>query len=191
LETLLEAEYEHEHEAGELHEAQEMELASELLEVSNEQELEHFLGKLLSTASGAARSFASSPTGRQLGGILRQTAKRALPVLGRAAGEWVRPGGGAAGARLASAAGNLFGLELEGLSHEDREFEVARSFVRFATDAVRRAASAPPAAPPDAVVNGAVAAAARRYAPGLLGRSGRRRSGRWVRRGSSIVIYGI
>jgi hypothetical protein len=191
LESLFETEYEHEYESGELHEAQELELASELLEVSNEYELEQFLGNLMSTAAGAARSFINSPTGRQLGGVLRQAAKKALPIVGRAAGEWVRPGGGKAGARLASAAGCLFGLELEGLSHEDREFEVARGYVRFAADATRRAVSSPAGAPPPQVVASAVTGAARRHAPGLVGRPGRRRSGRWERRGSSIVIHGV
>ncbi len=48
--------------------------------------------------------------------------------------------------KLASAAGRMFGLELEGLSVEDREFEVARRLVRFALTATKNALSAPPAA---------------------------------------------
>lgn len=192
LEALFETEFEGEFE-GEANEALEIQLANELLEVTNEHELEQFLGKLVSAAARGARSFIASPTGRQLTGVLRQAAKRALPVVGRAAGEWVRPGGGAAGARMASAAGNLFGLELEGLSGEDREFEVARAFVRFGSDAARRAASAPPGAPPAQAVGAAVRTAAQRHAPGFVATGGRRpqrRSGRWVRRGNSIVIYG-
>ena len=34
----------------------------------------------------------------------------------------------------------MLGLELEGLSAEDQAFEVARHFVRFASEAARRAA---------------------------------------------------
>lgn len=202
-----EGEYEHEQtfeavlggelegESGELNEAQEIALANELLEVTNEQELENFLGSLLAKAGGAARRLASSPTGQQLTGILRQAAKKALPVVGRAAGQWVRPGGGAAGARIAASVGDLFGLELEGLSAEDQEFEVARGFVRFAADAARRAAAAPPAAEPSAVARTAATAAARSHAPGLLPAGSQRRvrrlSGRWERRGSTIVVHGI
>lgn len=183
-------------EAPELQETLEMELASELLEVNSEAELERFLGKLLTTAVKGARSFARSDMGRALGGVLKQAAKKAVPIVGRAVGSAIAPGGGDVGARLASQAATIFGLELEGLSHEDREFEVARRFVRFASTAAQKAASASPSASPAAVVPTAVAAAAQQHAPGLLaparGLRGRRgRSGRWVRRGHSIVIYGV
>ena len=36
-------------------------------------------------------------------------------------------------------ASNLFEMELEGLSQEDREFEAAKQFVRFASEAVKNA----------------------------------------------------
>jgi hypothetical protein len=172
----------------------ETELATELLEVSSEAELDRFLGSLLSTAAGAARRFASSDTGRQLGGILKGAAKKALPVIGRGIGGAIDPRFAATGGRLAQAAGSLFGLELEGLSQEDQEFESARAFVRFATDAARRAAAAPPAAPPEVVARQAAAEAAAQHAPGLVPalqlptRRGRR--GRWVRQGSSIILLG-
>lgn len=189
---------EYEYEYGEVGEAaNELTLATELLEVGSEAELEQFIGSLLSTAVGAAKRFAKSDTGRQLGGILKQAAKRALPVVGRGIGAAIDPRFAAPGARAAQAVGSIFGLELEGLSHEDREFETARAFVRFGTEAARRAAAAPPNAPPPAVARAAAATAATRYAPGLvrwLGPppgpgSGRR--GRWVRRGSSIVLFGV
>jgi hypothetical protein len=50
-------------------------------------------------------------------------------------GEWLD-------SKLASAAGNAFGLEWEGLSPEDRDFEMARRYVRFATHAAKKAAAA-------------------------------------------------
>ena len=161
---------------GELHggaasgaEMQEVELAAELLEVTSEEELDRFLGNLLSGATRAASNFARSDTGRALGGVLRSAAKQALPIVGRGIGGTL---GGAEGAkwggRVGAAAGDLFGLELEGLSSEDREFEIARAFVRFARAACRNAAAAPPTAPPEAVARAAITAAARRYAPGLL-----------------------
>src|SRR5262249_53903860 len=64
-------------------EAQELELASELLGITNEQELEYFLGNLINTVGGAVGRFAASDTGRALGGILKGAAKQALPVVGR------------------------------------------------------------------------------------------------------------
>lgn len=180
-----------------LTEAQEIELASEFLEISNEQELEHFLGNLIKTVGGTVGRFAASDTGRALGGILKGAARQALPVVGRAVGQWIRPdGGGAIGANIAGQAGRLFGLELEGLSSEDREFEVARQFVRFAGAAAKQASAAPPTAAPVAAARAAAAAAARTFAPGLLlrlqGRSSLLwpRSGRWMRRGRTIVLYG-
>lgn len=178
-------------------EAQEIELASELLGITSEQELEQFLGNLVKTVGGAVGRFASSDTGRALGGILRGAARQALPVVGRAVGQWIQPGtGGAIGADIATQAGRLFGLELEGLSSEDREFEIARQFIRFAGAAAKQAALAPPGAPPTDAARAAAAAAAQTYAPGLLPRLQGRgsglwpRSGRWVRRGRAIILYG-
>ena len=110
--------------AGPLFPAQEMEFASQLLEVSNDHELEQFLGDVLKTVG----RFASSDTGRAVGGLLKSAVKQALPAVGRAAGNWVSQGGGDLGSQLASQAGQLLGLELEGLSGEDREFEASRQW---------------------------------------------------------------
>jgi hypothetical protein len=178
-------------------EAQEIELASEFLGLGNEQELEQFLGNLAKTVGGAVGRFATSDTGRALGGILKDAARQALPVVGQAVGQWINPaGGGTIGADIATQAGRLFGLELEGLSAEDREFEVARQFIRFAGAAARHAAIVPPGPSPVTAARAAAAAAARTYAPGLLPRlQGRSsllwpRAGRWVRRGRTIILYG-
>jgi hypothetical protein len=73
-------------------------------------------------------------------------AKAALPIAGRALGAFVGgPVGGMFGGKPASAAGRMFGLEPEGLSAEDREFEAERGFVRFASAITKNALSAPPA----------------------------------------------
>lgn len=150
-------------------EVQEMELASELLEVSNEAELEYFLGNLIKRAGKAVGGFVKGPIGSALGSALKAVAKRALPLAGSALGNLIVPGlGGVIGGKLASAAGNAFGLELEGLSPQDREFEVARRFVRFAGAAANRAVRMPPRVPPGRAVKTAIVGAARRYAPGLL-----------------------
>jgi uncharacterized protein (DUF697 family) len=201
-----------------LHEVQEMELASELLEITNEQELEEFLGKLFRGVTRAVGGIIRSPIGRALGGILKNVAKQALPVVGGALGSFVAPGVGTAiGSRLGSMAGNLFELELEGMDREQAEFEVARRYVQLAASAARNAALAPPNVPPQRVAQQAVAAAAQRFAPGLLGMGlpgayaapaggtypapagggyygapyTRPRSGRWVRRGRKIIVLGV
>lgn len=188
----------HAHNSGaSIGEPREMELAAELLEVSGEQELEQFLDNILSSIQGAAGRFAQSDTGQAVGDALKDAIAQVLPMAGQAIGQWISPGqSGDTGQRLATAAGSLLGLELEGLSNEDREFEVARQLVRFATAGAQKAASAPPTVPAPTAARTAVQQAARTYAPGLLprlqGRSGRAwpRSGRWVRRGRAIVLYG-
>jgi hypothetical protein len=98
----------------------------------------------------------------------------------------------------------MFGLELEGLSAEDREFEVARRYVSFAGEAVKNLALAPSSSDPRAAANTAAALAAQTHAPGLLrpdqqtameppgsARLPTGHSGRWLRRGNKIVLYGI
>ncbi|MGH3526975.1 MAG: hypothetical protein ACRDS0_03570 [Pseudonocardiaceae bacterium] len=176
--------------------AREITLASELLEVQSAAELEQFLGNLLRRVAGAGRKFAGSDTGRALGGILKQAASQALPAIGGAMGTQAAPEPGDLGGQDGTPAGSVLGLELEGLSREDREFEVARAFVRFAGAAARLAAEAPQLGHPTGIANAAVSTAARRYLPGLLapppaGSSrARQHSGRWVRQGNSIVVNG-
>jgi hypothetical protein len=154
---------------GPLTEVQEMELASELLEVTSEAELEQFLGGLFKRVASGVGSFMKSSTGRALGGVLKNIAKKALPVVGGALGSMVAPGVGTAlGSKLGSMAGNLFEVELESMSEQEAEFEVARRYVRLASSAARNAALAPRTAPPRAVARAAVVAAARRHAPGLV-----------------------
>jgi hypothetical protein len=170
-------------------EADEMELAADLLDVREPQELDRFLGNLITRAGRAAGAFVSSPTGQALGGILKDAARQVLPIAGRAIGGYLGGDrGGDLGARSAAAAGRIFGLELEGLSPEDREFEIARSFVRFAGETVRAAVGARQAAPPPDIARSAVASAARRFAPGFLRSGPRPLSGRWLRHGRNILV---
>lgn len=175
-------------------EAEEMELAAELLGVTTEAELDQFLGGLIRKAGRAIGGFVRSPVGRAIGGALKSVARTALPIAGRAIGTYFGgPAGGAIGGKLAGAAGRIFGLELEGLSQEDQEFEVARRFVRLAGTAVKNAALAPAGTPPAVAARQAMAAAAQQHAPGLVGGgvSGvGRQSGRWVRRGRAIIVLG-
>lgn len=186
-------------------EATEMEFASDLLEVTDDDELEEFLGKLIKRAGRTLGRFVRSPTGRSLGRALKGIAKTALPAFGRAFGTMVPPGFDTSmGGVLGQSAGRLFGLELEGLSPEDQEFEVARRIVRLAGDAVKKASSMPSSTEPHRAAKIAIKTAASKTAPGLLhpGRqsgmsaAGPRygigtNAGRWVRRGRRIVILGV
>ena len=185
-------------------ETEQMELASELLEVTSEAELDRFLGDLISRAGQAVGKFVKSPEGQAIGGLLKGAAKQVLPGIGSAVGSYFGgPTGAKLGGDVASAAGRAFGLELEGLSGEDREFEVARRYVTFAGDAVENLALAPAGSNPRAAAKVAAVAAAKAYAPGLLSpvQSGMEpqspsplptaHSGRWLRRGNKIVLYGI
>ncbi len=151
-------------------EMQEAELASELLEIQSEEELEEFLGKLFKGVAKGVGGFMKSGTGRALGGILKNVAKKALPIAGSALGNLVVPGlGGAIGGKLGSLASGLFEIpELNEMSQQEAEFEVAKRYVRLASTAARNAAIAPPNAPSRAVAKAAVVSAARRHAPGLV-----------------------
>jgi hypothetical protein len=87
-------------------------------------------------------------------------------------------------------------MEAEGLSEENEVFELAEQYVRFAAEAGKNAALAPPG-DPRAIASVAAGQAARRLAPGLVSGAGSRaradaaRSGRWVRRGNRIILYGV
>jgi hypothetical protein len=201
-----EAEFPLQPQSGEVFgETEQMELATELLEVTNEAELDRFLGQIINRAGQAVGRFIGSPEGKALGGVLKGAAKQVLPAIGSAVGGYL---GGDRGAQLgqqaASAAGTLFGLELEGLSGEDREFEIARRFVSFAGEAVKNLASASSSPDPRIAANNAATLAAQTHAPGLLqarpqpwiesspfSRLPAAHSGRWMRRGNKIVLYGI
>jgi hypothetical protein len=197
----------------------EMELASELLEVTNEAELEQFLGDLWNRAKSVYGTVAPAAS-QALGQLARRGARAALPAIGAAAGkaagryfapDWLDPYAGPAGTAAGRWAGtklaDVLGLELEGVSQEDREFEGAKALVRWLMDAYRRAAVAPPTAPPAAVAKSAAVAAAQRTVPGLapviarmpvtagpgggLAGAAGGQSGRWVRRGNSVVLLGL
>ena len=170
--------YEYEFQAGELHEALEMELAQELLEITNEAELEEFLGKLVKRVARGAGSFMKSGLGKAVGGVLRNVAKTALPMVGSALGSFVAPGlGTAVGGKLGSMAAKLLEAEeRETMAEAEAEFEAARRYVRWAGGTVRNALRAPYGVPPRTVARSAAVASARRYAPTLLRPAGGSRS---------------
>jgi hypothetical protein len=181
-----------------LSEDEQMNLAAELMEVSSEQELENFLGDLISKGAQAVGKFISSPTGQALGGALKDVAKQALPMAAQALGGAVGgPLGSQIGGALGSAATNLFETE-----NEEEQWEAANTFVKLGADAVKNAAQAPAGANPMAVAKDAVIQAAAVHAPHLVpalsnGRleaqkpSAERRSGRWVRHGHRIILLDL
>ena len=201
-------------EVGALSEEEEIDLAAELLTIGSDQELDQFLGsRFFGRLGGGLKRFAQSQVGRKIGGMLKGVAKRALPMVGGAVGSFLAPGvGTAAGTALGRWASNLFEVDLEGLNDEDAQFEVARRYVRLADAAVRQGARMMNAPDPRQAARAALATAARRHAPGLAraltgtgaatgngaaasakaGTStGARMTGRWVRRGSKIVLFGV
>lgn len=172
-------------------EIEEMKLAASLLGITDETELDRFIGKLIGQAGQAVGRFVSSSTGQALGGILKAVAKQALPMIERAHSGYVDVDRETQiRGQLKSVDGRIFGLELEGLSPEDKEFEVAKKFVRFAGDAAKNAMSTPITAGPRAVAKKAIVQAAQRHAPGLLcnGLGAPKHTGHWFRRGRNIIV---
>ena len=162
-----------------LGEAQELELAGELLEVASEEELEEFLGNLLKGVAKGVGKALHSPVGRQLGGMLKGVAKTALPMVGGAIGSFVAPGlGTAVGSRLGSLAASALELEDEGFGDEELEFETARRVVRLAATSASQAAQAPAGAPPRQVARAALVHAARVHGALPAGARGGSRPGR-------------
>ena len=90
-------------------EQQELELALELLAVSNEAELDQFLGKVFKSVWKGVKKIA-----KPLGGVLKTVARTALPFVGGALGSMIPiPGVGTAlGSALGRAASNALELEL-------------------------------------------------------------------------------
>ncbi len=150
-----------------LNPTQELELASELLEVGSQLELEQFLGNPFTSVGNAVGRFLPPDTAQALGGILHRGAEQSLPHIGQALGATGGVGSGGAWGQLASAAGSLLGLELEGLSPQDQEFETARQFVRFAGAAAHHALANGDPLPPELAAHEAVTTAGHRFAPGL------------------------
>lgn len=157
----------------------EMAYAAELLEARNGAQLQAFLAELADACSADAGGapLTATPAGPPLVAALARAAQPLFPLHGS--------GGSLA---LRRKAARIFGLELEGLSPEDKEFEVARHFVRFAADTIR---GVPPdgGADPQTAVQSALVQAARRHAPGLLHHAASRPArGRWQRQGDVIVV---
>ena len=114
------------------------ELAAGLLDVINESELEDFVGRLVAAMARSAGRRIPTDAARALVDSLTRTAGRTLPTLTVALGDDRRPAAPVA----TQTAARIFGVEPEGMSAEDRDFEIARRFVGFAQAEAARAARA-------------------------------------------------
>jgi hypothetical protein len=204
-ESAYESAYESSYERP-MDDAREYELALELLSVSSEEELDQFLGKLVSGAWKGLKKVGSAvgKIAKPLGGVLRGVAKAALPFVGGALGSFIPiPGVGTMiGRAVGQAVSSALEAETAGLEAEARDLEMARRFVRIADAAARQAATAVTrGVEPVRAVQQAVATAARQHVPGMapvksLGGAARStplsaRARRWVRRGNTIVVHGV
>lgn len=181
-------------------EAEEIELAAELLSISSEEELDQFLGKLFK-GIGRGLKKAGRFIGKRvlpvLGKGLKTLAKAALPVAGKVLGSFIPiPGVGTAiGGAVGTALSKALELEVTGLNVEEAELERARRFVRIAGTAMRQAALSSPDIDTEVVVNEAIISAAQKHLPylhlsesGRFGMPGTAQQGRWMRRGDKIVV---
>lgn len=166
-----------------LQQEDELALAAQLLEVPAPARFDAFLGRQLA-ATAAGRQLRGTPLELPLRQLLNRVLAPLLPL----------HGDGAQARRQGAA--RIFGMELEGLSPEDQEFELARHFVHL-IDAVHAelaqngAAGGLAARAPKAQVDTALLRVARTLAPGLLRQAARMPppdGGRWRREGGHIVV---
>lgn len=176
-----------------------LELASEMLEVNSEAELDQFIGKLIKKAAKKVGKVVRSPLGNALGGYLKGLAKKAIPLgVGALGGMVGGPIGAQIGNGLASSGLGMLGFEAETLEAEDRQFEGAKAYAKTAGAAVQSAVQAPPAVDPVEAAKQSVQAAGVKFTPGAMGivRPGKKRSklpsqGQWFRNGQDLVLRGF
>ncbi|MDQ1835356.1 hypothetical protein [Massilia scottii] len=173
-----------EFEAGPLSdESADLALAAELLEADQPADLQRVLGRAIAGAGVLGARVARSP---MVPLLVAELLRAVQPILAP-----LRPGlAGTRGKSVRISLGaRMLGLELEGLSPEDKEFILARQLVRLADEAARHAGKAGSASPQSA--RAAVQAAARQHAPGLLPRIALPQAahGRWTRQGGQLIVH--
>lgn len=186
-------------------ENEELALAHEFLSVSNEQELDYFLGNLLRRAWGGIKRFAASPQGQKIGSLvksnLKSTARNLIPQVGAQVGNYIGGNqGGAMGQSLGNWVNNRFLKETDFEDYEDNEscsckkpaLKTARKFVRYAGHVAKKASTAPKNVSPVKVVKVAVKTANRKIAAVRPVKKvhGSQQRGSWVKRGNRIVLLG-
>jgi len=184
-------------------ESETLELAAQLLDVKSEQELDHFLGSLVSKAWKGIKQVGRTvaQVAKPLGGVLKPLVKTALPIVGGALGSFIPiPGVGTAlGSAVGGMIGNAIGNEVGEVSGLHRDLEVAKKIVDVAGAAARNVASSGPGADPQAVAKAAVLKAAHEHMPQLsqqlqkLASQDPRiegRQGKWIQRRNRIEVLG-
>jgi hypothetical protein len=144
-------------------------LASQLLEVANEAELEQVLRDLSTKARRGVEPVRPTSAG-PVEGLLKTVSKKALPSLATAAGASAgRLEPDAAAGKLGSLLDQALSAKVAGMSVADPDlkkcrqlFERYRQFVRLAGKATKAAASAPPGVAPVAVAYKILSDAARK-----------------------------
>lgn len=195
-------------------EDEELALATELLDLESDEELNEFLGSIFKRVAKKVKSVAKKIRGRRgrsrkkrlrwrrfgrgmkkLYGMHRKVSKIAIPIVGRILGAKY---GGPMGARLGGAAGDMIaknGLFLEGMSPEDQQLEIARRYVRASKDAAQQILTADPRLSDRTIIKSAIKRS-RRHFPNQwqkrpwLGKQ-LRRNGQWYRKGRKIILTGI
>jgi hypothetical protein len=142
-----------EHEAS-LQSSDHTEAATELLEVAGRPALPSLLTRLLRRAAHTVAPTLDRAVEGELLRLLQRAARIALPTRSIASRD------------TATQASRFFGIELEGLSPEDQEFESARRFIQLVEAAAQHAAAGSQRLPPAVAAWLAVSRAAKRFAPG-------------------------
>jgi hypothetical protein len=134
--------------------AEEVELALELLQVTSETEFDRFLGDLFTKAWGGIAPVGSKVIG-PLRGLLKTVASKALPSIATAAAMSFGPATDAIAENLGSLVSRALEAEVAAPTGADRDlekcrqlFEKHRQFVRLAGTAATAAATAPPGVNP-------------------------------------------
>lgn len=163
------------------------ELALELLQVQDEDELDEFLGSLVKSAARAGGRFLRSGVGQKLVGAAKNLAKRHLPsVAANIGGHFA----GDVGRRIGGKVGSFAASQLE---VDDSELEAAKTLVKAVVNAGKTAASADATTPAALVAKSALTQALKQQGGiGGAGASGAKHSrGQWIRRGTRIVLLGV
>jgi hypothetical protein len=198
-----------------LNEMQEMELAAELMEVTNDAELGRWVGKLFSKAKGVGRNFLQSPEGQTLGNTFRRSARQLVQggtrsltqYLGRNLANRVQDPrlaqdlnnlGQSAGAAWGNKWTNDLNLDVDGDNDQQGYYgdeEIAQEFVRFAADAARRYVNSPYRQEyPAQAQRLAMIQSARRHLPQVMGSGGGNnlpQQGTWQRWKKRYIVLSI
>jgi hypothetical protein len=141
--------------------AEETELAFELLRVKNDADLEQLLTHLFKKAWKGTKPVGSK-IAKPLGEFLGEVAKSALPFVAAAAGRFLgRPTGSTVAGKLGSLIRQALEADAAGVAAAGRDLEKCRQFVRLAGKAARAAASAPTGINPIAAAGKILADSAR------------------------------